>query len=154
MAVDRRHDDFDLQTFFPYLVRIFYRAVSGSISDIYLSETGLGPPEWRIMVVLGPYRSMSAGEIVDNSSMDKVTVSRAIKKLTTAGLIRRDIDGNDRRRVALKLTQEGIEMWDLLIPLVKEREQQLLDGLSSEERRQLVELMAKVRTNAGRFSEQ
>ena len=39
--------DFDLHSFFPYLVRIYYRAVSSSITDIYASRYGLSVSEWR-----------------------------------------------------------------------------------------------------------
>ena len=98
--------EFNLRSFFPYLVRVFYRAVSSSVSEVYASRYGLSVSEWRTMAVLGPQRAMSATEIVEQSSMDKVNVSRAIKGLRRAGYLRRDINGDDRRRAVVRLTSQ------------------------------------------------
>ena len=103
MTPDSTHHDvtasssaFELQSFFPYLVRIYYRAVSASVSDVYTSLYGLSVHEWRTMAVLGPHNALSASEIVEQSSIGKVDVSRAIAKLRDRGLLKRDIDGDDR----------------------------------------------------------
>lgn len=144
----RRHADFDLRSFFPYLVRIYYRAVSGSVAAVYSTQYGLSVSEWRTMVVLGPDRAMSAGEIVEQSSMDKVNVSRAISGLRRRGFLKRDIDGSDRRRAVLRLTAEGTDAFDALVPQVLKLESDLLRGLTAEERATLLRLMEKVRKNA------
>ena len=143
----RETADFDLHSFFPYLVRIYYRAVSSSITDIYASRYGLSVSEWRTMAVLGTDR-ISATDIVARSSMNKVNVSRAINGLREAGYLRREIDDSDRRRAVLRLTDDGLDVLRTLIPLVREREAQLLSGLTDAERAALVRLMEKVRSNA------
>lgn len=143
-----RDQAFELQHFFPYLVRIYYRAVSGSVTDIYSSLFGLTVSEWRVLAVLGPKRAMSASDIVKQSSMDKVKVSRAIAKLRESGLLKRDVDGDDRRRYALRLTDRGDEVFRTLVPKVLELEEKLLEGLTQGERRMLVGLMERVRKNA------
>lgn len=147
-------ETFDLRSFFPYLVRIYYRAVSSSVTQIYSSLYGLSVSEWRTMAVLGPYRALSASEIVEQSSMDKVNVSRAIAGLRKAGLLKRDIDGDDRRRSVLRLTDRGREVFHTLVPKVLELEEQLLSGLSPEERETLIALMERVRRNAERIGAQ
>lgn len=139
---------FDLGAFFPYRVRVFYQAVSSSVSDIYEPLFGLSVSEWRTMAVLGPHQALSAGEIVERSSMDKVTVSRAIKKLRAAGLLKRDIDGDDRRRAVLRLTAKGVATHRDLVPLVLAREEALLEGFSDSERDALLRMMERVRRNA------
>ena len=130
--------DFDLHSFFPYLVRIYYRAVSSSITDIYTTRYGLSVSEWRTMAVLGTDR-ISATDIVARSSMNKVNVSRAINGLREAGYL---------RRAVLRLTDDGLDVLRTLVPLVREREAQLLSGLTDAERTALVRLMEKVRRNA------
>ncbi len=141
-------DQFTLSNFFPYQVRIFYRSVSEAISDVYTDRFGLSVSEWRTMAVLGPHGAKSASEIVEQSSMDKVIVSRAIKGLQAHGLLKRDIDGDDRRRAVLRLTLEGRNLFGRLVPLVKQVEEQCLRGLSDEERTVLFSLMERVRINA------
>jgi DNA-binding MarR family transcriptional regulator len=100
------------------------------------------------MAVLGPHGTLSASEIVERSSMDKVNVSRAIKKLQKTGYLKRDIDGNDKRKAVLRLTEEGRKIHLALIPMIKDLEQNLLEGLTKEEVEQLKFLMEKVRLNA------
>lgn len=139
---------FQLGNFFPYLVRIYYSAVSNAISSAYTGRYGLGVSEWRVMGVLGPYQSISASEIVFRSSLDKVAVSRAIKALQGKGYLKRDIDGDDKRRAVVRLTDEGRRVFGEIVPLVEELSEKCLEGLSSEERDLLNSLMVRVRSNA------
>ncbi len=141
-------ESFDLKSFFPYRVRLYYQAISDSVADIYTPLLGLSVSEWRTMVVLGTQQALSAGEIVERSSMDKVAVSRAIKRMREAKLLRRDIDGDDRRRAVLRLTEEGAQAYRRLVPLVRQLEADLLEDLSEAERGILLSLMERVRQNA------
>ncbi len=143
---------FDLRSFFPYLVRVYYQSVSASVTQVYGPLHGLSVSEWRTMAVLGTHRLLSASEIVERSSMDRVAVSRAIKGLREAGLLKRDIDGDDRRRAVLRLTDEGAAVFNDLIPRVLELERRLLQGLNQEERRVLIALMQRVQANAEKIA--
>jgi len=142
--------DFDLPSFFPYLVRVYYRSVSESVAQIYTSRFNLTVSEWRVIAVLGPDRILSASEIVVRSSVTKVNVSRATKGLQKRGLLKRDINGEDKRRAALRLTDEGKKIHATLVPLVTALEEELLLGLSDQEIKTLLSLMQKVRCNAER----
>lgn len=139
---------FELAAFLPYRVRLLDRSVSASLTPLYMSLFGLSVSEWRTMAVLGSHGMLSASEIVTLSGMDKVNVSRAIQGLKKAGLLRRDIDGEDRRRALLRLTERGAEAFRTLVPLVLKREEELLAGLSADERATLFDLMERVRRNA------
>lgn len=139
---------FQLESFFPYLVRIYYRAVSRAVTSIYERDYGLTVSEWRAMAVLGNDQPLSAGEIVTRSSIDKVRVSRAIAGLTKAGYLERRVDEDDRRKVALQLTRSGQAVFEELVGKVLLLEDQMLAGLSNDEKEQLINLMARVRANA------
>ncbi len=142
------NSDFSLSSFFPYQVRVFYLAVSQSVSDIYSSLYGLSVAEWRTMAVLGNHQPLTASDVVQRSSIDKVSVSRAIQALLKRGFLERQTDPDDRRRVNLQLTIEGQAAFDDLVPRVQALEQQLLGSLSEEEQQTLLALMQKVRNRA------
>ena len=146
-------DSFDLRDFFPYLVRVYYRAVSDAVTNVYATRFGLSVSEWRTMAVLGPANALSASEIVEQSSMDKVTVSRAIKGLQAHKFLKRDVDNTDKRRAVLKLTQAGIDAFGELVPLVKQVEKDCLQGLTPEEQETLISLMHRVRQNADNLAQ-
>ncbi|KLN59758.1 hypothetical protein WH96_15325 [Kiloniella spongiae] len=138
----------DLKDFFPYKVRVFYRSVSQSVAEVYTKSKGLTVYQWRVMVVLGNSQPLSASEVVDYSSLDKVQVSRAIKGLLEREFIERHVDEIDKRKVNLLLTEKGSDTLQELIPLVLKREQEILDGLSKDEKETLENLMGRVLKNA------
>ncbi len=139
---------FYLETFFPYQVRVFYLEVSQAVSDIYISRYGLTVSEWRTMAVLGNHQPLSASDVVQRSSIDKVQVSRAIQGLLKRDLLQRRVDPVDRRRVNLHLTDKGQQVFADLIPRIRTLEQQLLGCLSETEQQTLRALMSKVRLQA------
>ncbi|KZL15403.1 Transcriptional regulator HosA [Pseudovibrio axinellae] len=141
-------DDFQLGAFFPYKVRVFGTAVSAAVSSVYRERYGLSVSEWRTMAILGRNQALSASEIVERSSMDKVNVSRAVQSLRKKELLRRDIDGEDRRKSVLRLTAEGLRIFYDVIPLVRDVEAALTANLSEEEQTLLMTLMEKVQHNA------
>ncbi len=147
-TIQDRPGELDLPVFFPYQVRAFYRAVSDAVAVAYSSKYGLTASEWRTMAILGPEKSLTAGEIVARSTMDKVNVSRAVKGLQAHGFLIRNIDDNDKRRSLLKLTENGATVFLELIPAVKLVEQDCLNGLNSNERDILCSLMLRVQQNA------
>lgn len=144
--------NFSLDTFFPYHVRVYYRAVSQSVTKVYESMFGLTVSEWRTMAVLGSHQSLSPSDIVERSSIDKVNVSRAIKGLQERGYLDRRVDPVDGRRAQLTLSDEGRSAFETLVPKVRELEKQLLSGLSEDDQDRLMAMMAQVRTNAENLS--
>ncbi len=148
MFKESASDAFKLDKFFPYLVRVYYRAVSHSVSTIYERDYGLTVSEWRAMAVLGNEQPLSAGEIVTKSSIDKVKVSRAINGLTKAGYLERRVDEEDRRKVSLHLTRTGQIVYEDLVEKVRVLEDKLLAGFTDEEKVQLLDMMTRVRQNA------
>ncbi len=141
---------FDFRTLFTFSVRTFYRSVSSSVENIYENEYGLTTAEWRTLAVLGPYQCLAAKEIVKASSMDKVTVSRAVKTMQAKNVLKRDIDGDDKRRSALRLTQAGRDIYFSLMPKVLTLQNDLLAGFTQAEIDQFSALMSRVSENAER----
>lgn len=63
-------------------------------------------------------------------------------------MLQRWVDPRDRRRVTLRLTDQGLRVFADLMPRVRALEQQLLGCLSEDERQTLKTLMNKVRVQA------
>jgi DNA-binding MarR family transcriptional regulator len=76
--------------------------------------------------------------------MDKVQVSRAVARAGAAGLVDRRIDHEDRRRSVLSLTGRGRAVHDRIVPLAREVEARLLDGLDAGERALLSALIDRL----------
>src|SRR5690554_1847707 len=95
---------FDLEHFLPYQLSVVSNTVSEGIAHTYQQDHDLSVIEWRIIAVLGRYPSLTASQIVQRTVMDKVAVSRAVKRLLERGLLKRNTHSSDRRYRNLELT--------------------------------------------------
>ncbi|WP_269581091.1 MarR family winged helix-turn-helix transcriptional regulator [Roseibium sp. Sym1] len=145
---DAAHSDFELETFFPYLVRVFYSDVTRALSAVYQRDYGMMPAEWRTMAILGSATSgLQATEIVSRSSMDKVVVSRAVKRMEERGFLVRESNAADGRSFLLKLSEEGRAVYEDLGPKLKAVEQRMLSGLKEQEIEGFLTVTRRIREN-------
>ncbi|MGB7241606.1 MAG: MarR family winged helix-turn-helix transcriptional regulator [Sulfitobacter sp.] len=138
---------FDLVGFFPYQTRVFYRHVFDIVSRVYMAEYEMKPHEWRTIAILGGGHSLTSAEIVERSSMDKVTVSRAVAGLRKRGWLVELTNRNDGRSKVLKLSKAGRDVFQDLVPKMLKIEQDILSPLSPDEADELLRLMKKVRNS-------
>lgn len=136
--------EFTLSNFFPYQTRIFYRSVCTAVSNVYEERYGMKPYEWRTLAILGPTKEYTALEIVELSSMDKVSVSRAIAALNRRGWLVMRTNRKDARSRVLKLSKTGRDAHADLVPRMLELEKSLLSVLTPDEERELRRLMRKM----------
>lgn len=139
---------FELESFFPYQVRVFYSDVTRALSAVYQRDYGMMPAEWRTMAILGSSATgLQASEIVARSSMDKVVVSRAVKRMEERGFLVRESNAADGRSFLLKLSDEGRSVYEDLGPKLKAVEQRMLGGLSRRDIDGFLEITRRIRDN-------
>jgi DNA-binding MarR family transcriptional regulator len=147
-----------LRAYLPYRLSVASNKASGLIAKAYQSRFGLSIQEWRVIAVLGEGRALTAQAICEATAMDKVSVSRAIRALDERDLVRRKQRSSDRRASDVELTGEGVRIYDDIAPLALDYERALMEGLSGEEREQLMTLLevlerrADVLTGKGGFA--
>ncbi len=134
----------NLPEFFPYKLTQLQAKISNTIADIYTGKFDLSRQEWRILAALGGGSELSAKQIGLQTNLEKMPASRAISKMLSQSLIVKAIDKNDKRSSLLKLTAKGHEMYQQIVPMAVQREQELLSIFSKEEVYQLNQLMDKL----------
>jgi DNA-binding MarR family transcriptional regulator len=87
-----------------------------------------------------PYR-LTQRELMESLMRTSGSVSVRIDALERAGLVRREPGRDDRRSVSVVLTDVGRRLIDVAAPAHLRNEEQLLSGLTSNERKQLVVLL-------------
>ena len=105
-----------LEEFLPYQLNVVANLVSQALSRIYSDRYGIDVPEWRILVTLGQYETMTAKAIGAHSHMHKTKVSRAVRELERRKLLVRRENRADRREAFLSLTPAGRAMYIDLAP--------------------------------------
>jgi DNA-binding MarR family transcriptional regulator len=124
-----------LDRFIPYRLSVLSNTVSMSIARAYEREFGLTIPEWRVLAVLARYPGLSAAEVAQRTAMDKVAVSRAVRRLLARKRLVRASDAGDKRRSMLRLSAAGLSVYKRVAPLALAYEARLLDALSEADRR-------------------
>ncbi|WP_343650228.1 MarR family winged helix-turn-helix transcriptional regulator [Herbaspirillum sp.] len=137
-----------LQAFFPYQLAQLAEAVSRSVASVYADRFGLSRDEWRILAALAEQGEMQGSDLVPHTSLDKMQVSRALGRMETAGLIRREPSPEDARARIVKPTAQARRLYRKIVPMVEARETFLLEALSTAERDALMRALDKVRERA------
>lgn len=133
-----------LQRFLPYRLSVVSNAISAAIAQVYRDQHGLSMTEWRLLAVLAEHPQQSAQQLVMLTRLDKVSISRALKRMLDAGWVQRRVDRSDRRRLPLLLSDAGQTLYAQIAPAVAAREQQILGALDSHSREQLHQLLDRL----------
>jgi DNA-binding MarR family transcriptional regulator len=150
----RASHPFELGKFLPFRLTVLSNRLTRRVARFYGERFKLTAPEWRTMAVLGQSGAMTANNVITQTTMDKVRVSRAVAKLLKAGYITRDADPNDRRRAILDLTPKGMEIYRQIVPLIQEIEAEILAILSQSDRSVLDSALTRIETYLGDLNEE
>ncbi|WP_433222814.1 MarR family winged helix-turn-helix transcriptional regulator [Dactylosporangium sp. CS-047395] len=86
----------------------------------------------------------SPAQLADATHVTRAAMTRRLDRLVAAGLVHREVDATDRRRIIIRPTTEGRAAWNRYIFEGMARDQQLLAALSPDELLQLNALLRKV----------
>ncbi len=141
----------DLETYVPGLLLWLSNKVSASASQVYRERFGITVTDWRLLSFFKVYPWSTAAQACDLMGLDKGAVSRATALLHDAGWIESRPQG--LRKVEYRVTASGSRLHDQVFALAMAREQALVHGFTSPERRELVRLLKKMLGNLDRVRE-
>ena len=124
---------FRLEDFLPYQLSVTSNRVSRLFARRYSETFGLNIAEWRVVAVVGRFGTLSPSAVGEATAMDKVKVSRAAAGLVARGLLKQAQDPRDGRGRLLSLTRKGVVVHQGVVPLARELEASLSQGLSRTE---------------------
>lgn len=123
-----------LDDFFPYRLAITAEGFSRQLTDVYQREFGLSREEWRLLFLLARAENLSSRDLAQQTSLDKVQVSRGADRLEKKGLILRETAAEDRRLRLYTCTEEGRALFDEVRQLVSDRAEAILSRMEPAER--------------------
>ena len=110
-----------------------------------LARYDLTPALLDLLVLLrGWSRVWTPSELAQRLSVSAARVSQQLDRLEHAGLVRRAVNVDDRRKVSVRLTRRGRAALDALIGDYMAHEEALLHDLSACERTLLADLLLKL----------
>ena len=102
--------------------RIINAVIVKSMASV---DADLTVPQLRVLVILAAHDGASLSEVADELGVNPSNASRTCEQLVQRGLVTRDTDAADRRRVALRLAGPGTRM----LSRVMGRRRKLLEAI-------------------------
>src|SRR5882757_5801460 len=82
----------------------------GGVYRVILKDLGLTYPQYLVMLALWEHGELPVKKLGEHLRLDSGTLSPLLKRLETAGLVRRERSVRDERSVEVRLTDEGVAL--------------------------------------------
>lgn len=130
------------------VVSILYS--SSQISNILngiLKPFDISLQQFNVLRILrGQKRTAASLAVVQERMISKMSnTTRLIDKLVKKGLVNKNINSSNRRKIDISITSEGLEILDYVDTLIDNAEKDIVNKLSENEKEQLIRLLAKIR---------
>jgi DNA-binding MarR family transcriptional regulator len=122
--------------------RSLRQAVQRSIEPLRLN-----PPQFWTLLTLDEMSGASLGELARRQRIDAPAASRTMAALVRRGLVRFELDREDRRRSRLSLTRAGTDLVRKLRPIADDLRARVVSGMNEAEEDALRRLLRKVIRN-------
>ena len=142
-------NDYELQQFLTYRIARLHMKLNAQAKRILKNTCRLGLSEWRVLALIGSKTASSSREITSEASIDPALLSRTIKKLEARGLVTTAKTPEDLRVLALKLTPQGVRVYEETIPHMRSRQRRLQDSLTRFQADEFVKIIDQLETAAG-----
>jgi DNA-binding MarR family transcriptional regulator len=133
-----------LEEFLPYRLNVVASLTSQALSRVYAERYGIGIPEWRVLVTLGQFHTMTGKAVGAHSHMHKTKVSRAVAQLEQRNLLARRANEADMRESLLSLTRAGRAIYEDLAPGALEFADRLMEVIDPADRDAFQRALGKV----------
>jgi DNA-binding MarR family transcriptional regulator len=113
------------------------------------AELGVSGAQLFVLTELGKTPALSLNDLASRTLTDQSSVSVVVTRLVEAGLVTRDRDARDARRLVLNLTRSGRALLQKAPPVAQERLLAVFDRLNGGERKRFADTFEQIVENAG-----
>lgn len=114
------------------------------------TPAGINPSGWDLLLTLrrsAPDTGLTPTELSNLSAITGASITNRVSRLIEKGLVERRGSETDRRSARIRLTRQGRELVDTLLPQHVQHEASVLEALTPEERAELERLARKLLTH-------
>ena len=114
-------------------IHVMSRQIDRAFQSRISNKFDLSLAEWRVLLTLAGRPSATAAEIIEIWAMEKMAVSRAVRRLERMGRIARERNSGDRRSYTLSLTANGRQVYEDILPTANARYREIFSQLSRDD---------------------
>ena len=122
-----------LNQFLTYRIARLHAKLNAQASRILNDSFGITLNQWRMIAFIGGAGKLTASELIATTAMDKGLVSRNVKSLIAGGLVLSSPSARDNRVQVLSLTASGKHVFEMALPRMQRRQDDLQLALSADE---------------------
>lgn len=100
--------------------------------------------QWTILNALWKNEGLIQTELAQKTFKDKTNLTRILDKMERDGLVKRNKNPNNRRAYKITMTENATELFQKLIPIARDNNEEMFDLLDAKERKLLVQSIAKI----------
>ncbi|MEA2480763.1 MAG: hypothetical protein QOJ07_2685 [Thermoleophilaceae bacterium] len=115
-----------------------------------LSEYAVTPGQLPVLLALYERDGQTQTELAGTVGVEQPTMAATLTRMERDGLVRRELDADDGRRVGVFLTRAAVRLEKPLTDTVRVANRRALRGLSGDERSLLYGLTERLRANLER----
>ncbi len=136
----------------PALFRALAKAFKGVNAELSrrLETHGVHPGQDYVLDELWHQDGQPVGVLAGRVGIEVPTLVRTLTRMEAAGLLRREADPADGRRVIVWLTDRGRELEAVVPGILAEVTEQATSGMTDAQREQLLRLLQDLRENLRR----
>lgn len=120
------------------LIRVLVRNL-GILEKSEATCCGTTVSQCHAIVEIGRANDISLNELAELLSLDKSTMSRTINNLVESNLVVRELHPEDRRYVTIKLTDEGMKVFENIESSMEQYYQSIFSSIPEDKRDQVLE---------------
>lgn len=130
--------------------RTFYRfsmlamQINRAVTKAYVQTYGRPANGWKVITVLGRFGPLSASEIHAHTTLEMDKITRIVDVLVENGLVTRQQDRSDRRKIIVALSAKGRRTNAKVEGMIAGMEREFLINLSRNERETLYGLLDRL----------
>lgn len=139
MAIDKENESLRLFVVLSRAAKVLHEQ-----ANAFFQDNGLNPTEFAVLELLYHKGQQPLQKIGNKILLASGSITYVIDKLEKRGFIRRVSCPTDRRVTFAEISEAGVELMDKLFPEHEQNLHNLMDVLSSEEKRQATEILKKL----------
>lgn len=128
--------------------------ISASVFAEHMKSMGLDltSPQFAALSMLHDHPRIDQATLAGLIAYDRPTIGGVVDRLVNKGLVKRETSTLDRRSKSLTLTEEGEALLARLQPVVVQSQEEILPGLTEQEKQEFIRLATKIAENGNALS--
>ena len=126
-------ENLPLSGYLTYQLNVLSNLLNKQSERFLKKQHGISIPDWRVLLLLVQAGPMSIRDLSSLSKTDKALISRVVSRLITSGFVIRKTNTYDARLVQVSITEEGMAVFNSVLPHAATRQQVLQNILEPDE---------------------